>query len=423
VLSHLQWNLRRLTRQIWLRATAFSVLGVATALLAVWLQRYIPDSLPATIGANAVDSLLKVLAASMLSVTIFSLSTMVAAFGSATGNVTPRATRLLTGDSRAQNALATFLGSFLYSLVGLIVLKTGLYGEKGRVVLFAVTLLVVVLIVFTLLRWISYALRLGQVGVTSKHVEEVAIDAMRAYSRAPYMGGVPDDRGEWPQHPAPVYAGTLGYVEHIDMGRLQEVAERRASMVRVLALPGTYVGSTRPLAEVAGGCDAQAIEDLRDAFSVGDARSFDQDPRFGLCVLAEIASRALSPAVNDPGTAIDVLGRGARVLAIAARMRKDEKAQAICPRVHVPAIAVEEMFDDLFVPVARDGAPLVEVCIHLQKVLAMLAHLGDDTFSRAARHQSRQALERAEQALSLALDIERVRRAAAKVDADHDSQH
>jgi hypothetical protein len=49
---------------------------------------------------------------------------------------------------------------------------------------------------------------------------------------------------------------------------------------------------------------------------VGDVRSFDQDPRFGAVVLTEIASRALSPGMNDPGTAIDVIGRAVRLLAI-----------------------------------------------------------------------------------------------------------
>jgi uncharacterized membrane protein len=41
---------------------------------------------------------------------------------------------------------------------------------------------------------------------------------------------------------------------------------------------------------------------LRTAFTLGDMRYFEEDPRFGLITLSEIASRALSPAVNDPGT-------------------------------------------------------------------------------------------------------------------------
>ena len=60
--------------------------------------------------------------------------------------------------------------------------------------------------------------------------------------------------------------------------------------------------------------DEDVHKAVAEAFTIGAERTFDQDPRFGLCVLAEIASRALSPAVNDPGTAIDVIGRAVRLL-------------------------------------------------------------------------------------------------------------
>ncbi|MCI1114058.1 DUF2254 domain-containing protein, partial [Stenotrophomonas maltophilia] len=92
----------------------------------------------------------------------------------------------------------------------------------------------------------------------------------------------------------------------------------------VAALPGAFLHPGRPLAHVAGG-SSDIDGAIRDAFSIGDERSYDQDPRFGLAVMAEIASRALSPAVNDSGTAIDVIGRLVRVLACwAERVREPE---------------------------------------------------------------------------------------------------
>ncbi|MCY2449393.1 DUF2254 domain-containing protein, partial [Klebsiella pneumoniae] len=93
----------------------------------------------------------------------FSLSIMVTAYGSATTNVTPRATRLVVEDVTTQNVLATFIGSFLFSLVGIIALSMGAYGERGRVILFIVTLVVIALILITLLRWIQHLTSLGRV--------------------------------------------------------------------------------------------------------------------------------------------------------------------------------------------------------------------------------------------------------------------
>jgi len=75
--SRQHWWLLQQLRKVWVHAAAFSVLGILTALIALWVKQYIPKDLPASIGSDAVDDLLRILATSMLSVTIFSLSTMV----------------------------------------------------------------------------------------------------------------------------------------------------------------------------------------------------------------------------------------------------------------------------------------------------------------------------------------------------------
>ena len=93
--SKWQWWLNQIVRRIWFRATLFSVGGVVTALLAVAFSSYIPAELPAKIGADAVDKILGIIASSMLTVTTFSLSTMVAAVFTAAVSMTARA------DSRA----------------------------------------------------------------------------------------------------------------------------------------------------------------------------------------------------------------------------------------------------------------------------------------------------------------------------------
>ncbi|AGN83077.1 Predicted membrane protein (DUF2254) [Pseudomonas putida] len=178
MMARWRWIAVRVTKRLWFRATLFSLLGVATALIAVVLKDFIPASLPARIGADAVDKILGIIASSMLAVTIFSLSTMVAAYGAASTGVTPRATTLVMEDTTTHNALATFIGSFLFSLVGLIALSTGVYGDQGRVLLFAVTIAVVILIVYTLLRWIDHLSRLGRVGETIDRVERAAIEAI-----------------------------------------------------------------------------------------------------------------------------------------------------------------------------------------------------------------------------------------------------
>jgi uncharacterized membrane protein len=406
------WILAQLTRQIWVRATLFSLLAVAAALLGILVSPYIPADLPAKVGADAVDHLLGIIAASMLTVTTFSLSVMVSAYSAATSNVTPRATRLVMEDSTTQNVLSTFVGSFLFSLVGIIVLSTGAYGAQGRIVLFGATIGVVILIVATLLRWIDHLSRLGRVTETTALVEEAAAKAMRDRHKHPYMGGARlGDPADIPALARPVHTEEIGYVQHVDVEALSGLIDDKTAAIYLVAIPGDFVDPTEPIAWVFG-LDEDPEADIRGCYTIGSVRAFDQDPRFGLSVLAEIGSKALSQAINDPGTAIDVIGRGVRVIAIWAEPveAKDPKY----PKVFVPEVEVGDIFDDMFTPLARDGAGNIEVGLRLMKAFSSLWRISPQRFGPSARRHADEALTRYDKTL-VALDETRLHGAAEAV--------
>lgn len=177
-----------------------------------------------------------------------------------------------------------------------------------------------------------------------------------------------------------------------------------------------------PVASIYGVAEdkiADVLASIRTCFSVEDTRSFDQDPRFGASVLAEIASHALSPAINDPGTAIDVIARALRVLAVWDEPVEASDHEAIpYSNVYVPAIQLDDIFDDLFTPIARDGAAIVEVGLRLQKAFGVLARFDALGFRDNAIRHSTEALSRAELALSLESDKQRVRAAAQTVSCE-----
>lgn len=150
---------------------------------------------------------------------------------------------------------------------------------------------------------------------------------------------------------------------------------------------------------------------LTACFTVNDVRSFDRDPRFGASVLTEIASRALSSAINDPGTAIDVLSRSLRILAVWAET-EEHRAEPEFPRLYVAPLQLSELFDDLFTLVARDGPGLVEVGVRLQKILTLISRLEGEGFQANAHRHSQDALDRAVAALVIPSDVERLKRAA-----------
>ncbi|MTH64755.1 DUF2254 domain-containing protein [Paracoccus shanxieyensis] len=400
-----RWILSRLTRRVWLRTSLIGLIGILTAILAAVVERYIPWSLPGRIGADAVGGLLNIIASSMLAVTTFSLSVMTSAYGSATNNVTPRATKLLIEDRVTQNALSTFIGSFLFAVVGLIVLATGSYGERGRTVLFCFTIGIIGLIVISLLRWIDHLTRLGRVGETTGRVEDAARNAIKARIAEPFLGCSPL-RGDLPHHHE-VVSEQVGYLQHIDTAALQGFAEDQDIQISVPVLPGSFIYDGTVLARLSRG--VKDADKIRACFTIGDERSFDQDPRFGMVVMTEIASRALSSATNDPGTALDVIGRSTRLLTIWAK-RDQHQPKPRHPRIFVTPLRDADMLEDAFMLIARDGAGLIEVQLRLQKSLAALGRLGNADFRKAVADQAALAAARAQEALPMQIERDQLSR-------------
>lgn len=395
--SRWRWVLRQLSRKLWVRVSLYCIGAIGISAAGILLDPYIPSHWSTDLGADAIDDILNILASSMLAVTTFSLTTMVSALSAATSNVTPRATKLLTVDSTSQNVLGTFVGAFLFSLIGIIALSTGLYGRQGRFVLFAATLVLIAVIVVTLLRWIDHLAHLGRVGETTDKVEVATREALEDRAKMPCLGANRlTTKARIPHTCEPVYARKIGYVQHIDVSSLSTCAEKNDGQIFLLALPGAFADPGHPIAYVSHIEKGKARDKIRSAFTIDDERTYDDDPRFGLCVLSEIASRALSPAVNDPGTAIDVIGRAVRLLLAWAETEGMNEDSVAYPRVWVPPLKIEDMFNDIFTPIARDGASMVEVHIRLQKAFFTLSRTGRPGFALAAQTHSQFALEQAE---------------------------
>lgn len=407
--SRLFWIIRQAIKKVWFRVVGFAIFAILTVGLAPGFAQLLPAGLGVGLASVSVDPILTILASSLLAVTTFSLSIAVYAFAAAAVNATPRATALLQEDPTTQNVLATFLGAFLFSLIGLIALRAGLFERSGQVFLFLATLVVVTLVVAALLRWISHLMTFGRMEDTLDRVERAAAESLEKRLANPYLRGNPL-HDALPEDAVPIASRRTGYVQHVDVGALDDCAEALGAELYVTALPGSFVHPAAQLVWLRGNAPGdEHIETMRQAFTLGSERSFDQDPRFGLIVLSEIALRALSPAVNDPGTAISVIGRLVRVLS--SWQERDDPAIDY-PAIYVPPVHPGDAISDAFAPLARDGAGIIEVQIRLQKALNALTRIAPAAFDRAARELSDKALQRAAAAGATATELDLLRAAA-----------
>lgn len=412
----LQW-LRRPKNSLWVKPTLGCLLAVVVALVSAVGNRLLPPGLLPTIEAATLDDLLGVIASSMLAVSTFSLSIMVAAFATAASSATSRATELVMGDQSTQTAITSFLASFLYSIVAKTALGLGYYGETGRFLLFLATIGVLVFLVATLLIWVRTMSSLGLIGNTLEKIEGAAGQAMLAYRADPGLGATV--LASAPPADLTVTAGEVGYLQAYDVAGLQGLAEEHHLHLHLCQRPGRFVLADTPVIELRHSSDPSAPRDarrdgddtlqqaLRDAVLIGASRSFRQDPRFGLIVLAEVAQRALSPALNDPGTAIAVMNSAVRVLTQPSAETPEPDEAPRCDRLSIVPLDEADFVDVLFDPIARDGAAVAEVQWRLQKLLAELARCCPSSqVARAARRQAARALRRAQEALPLAEERE-----------------
>lgn len=151
-----QWLLvlKKPSNKLWVSAASWALLTVIFVLsLRLGARTLEVASLP-DIKQETLESLLNVIASSMLAVTTFSLSIMVAAFASASNGATPRATDLVMGDSTTRTAITSFICAFIYAIIAKTALGMAFYAQNGRFILFISTVAVLLYLIITLIRWV-----------------------------------------------------------------------------------------------------------------------------------------------------------------------------------------------------------------------------------------------------------------------------
>lgn len=413
--DRLRFLIFNVKEKLWVKPLGFCLLSILVVFLAkvadgTSLAEHIPEMKP-----ESVETLLSIMASSMMVIATFSAGTMVNAYASASQTSTPRSLSLIISDDVSQNALSVFIGAFIYSAVALTAMTQAFFNEAGLFILFCLTCLVFAIVILTFIRWVDSVARLGRVGSTVLKVEKATQRAIEKRIKTPCLGAIPQTNIK-EQGSHPIFSQRVGYIQLIDIARIHKWAIENDAFVNVNLLPGEFVTPDKVLAYVN---KKDELDDIEQAYTISEERSFEADPRFGFVVLAEIASRALSPAVNDHGTAISIIGSVTRLLLLwktspSAPMEKNvQKSEEYqYDRVSVPELSIHDLFDDAYTSISRDGAANIEVAIHIQKSLGAIINCfdKDSEFKASARSFAKQSFHRSEQTLAFSDDIERLRK-------------
>jgi uncharacterized membrane protein len=269
---------------------------------------FLPD-LKAQMASGTAVALLSAIASGMLPLTglVFSLAFVMVQF-SATA-YSPRLVAWLAGSALMRHSLGIFTATFLYAIAALGWVDRGGTGKVPLLTVWFAILLLLVSVVF----FVMLVERLVMLQIS--HVLAYAGDQGRAVIERDYeplgesgadrVGTPPDDLP--PERQVVLHRGGPAVVQAVDVPRLVAFAEREGLVVAMAWAVGDTVVDGMPLLRVHGGTRPLPEKRLRRAVRLGHERTFEQDPKYAIRILVDIAIKALSPAINDPTTAVQAL--------------------------------------------------------------------------------------------------------------------
>ncbi|MBA2556276.1 MAG: DUF2254 domain-containing protein [Chloroflexi bacterium] len=351
-------------------------------------------------GPDGARGLLSTAAGSMITVAGVVFSVAIVAMTLASSQFGPRLLRGFIRDTRNQVVLGTFIATFLYSL---LVLRTVRGGEGLADEAFVphisvtVALLLTVASVGVLIAFIHHSSASIQAANLIARVSDGLHDAVERMYPARVGDSMPgmaaDSERDLLERTdrerdagARLKSAGEGYLEAIDGDRLLKAAQEAGLLVRLSRRPGDFVYREGELARAwpADKLTDAVREKMVNTFVLGKERSENQDPRFLVQQLMEVAVRALSTGINDPVTAITCIDRLSGGLAILAErdipswVRVDD---AGVPRVITEPTTFVELLDDSFTEIRRhgqDGLSVVRRLLMNIEALADLVHREED---------------------------------------------
>jgi uncharacterized membrane protein len=276
--------------------------------LDAWMERsFLGFAVP---GAQAM---LQAVSTATLSFMVFTFGSLLIAIQVASGTLTPRiiATTLL------RNSIIRYtVGLFMFTWLLAI-------GVQNRIDQKVHELPLLIAGIFGVLSFaaffylIDYASRLLRPISVLSNVGNSGLAVIRDVYPQPSQGPVPAAvKRRGPGVPARVvlHDGTAGIVLGANVDKLLREAEASAGVIEFVPQVGDFVALDEPLFNLYG--DAGAIGDrvLRSTVVFGSERTMEQDPTFAFRIVIDIALKALSPAINDPTTAVLAIDQLHRML-------------------------------------------------------------------------------------------------------------
>jgi uncharacterized membrane protein len=374
---------------IWIIPTV----SIAAALAAVRLLHSVEASLDweSDVAASTAQTTLGTLASSMFTFIVFVSSALLVAVQLASSQLTPRIIAVVFRDPVTRFSLVAFVFVFTFVLGALVQVTTSVPPLTTRIA--AYSCLASLGIFLFLIDHVGKSLRpsgaLWAVARLGRRViESVYPRTLRDSQSPPAIVG--DELEQKPKRA--VDSQRDGVVLAFDIVGLVKLARRADCVIELVPQVGDFVAVGDPLFHVFP--DGTNVPDhaLRRSVAVGQERTPDQDPAFAFRILVDIASKGLSPAINDPTTAVLALDQIHHLLRDVGRRRlDDERVRDAAGRLRLVYRTPDwEDFVELSVTEIRQfGGASIQVARRLRAMLMNLIQTLPEERSTLLRHELR----------------------------------
>lgn len=313
------------------------LLSMLAALVAVPLLHRAEEAMrwESSLSPETARAVLGTMAASMFTFIVFVSSALLVAVQLASAQLTPRIIAIVFKDPGTKFSLTVFVFTFTFSLAVLVRINVSVPMLTTR--LAAYSCLASLGVFLYLIDHVGKALRpsgalrtvalLGREVIENVYPRRLA-DALGVPAEPfPILGGEPTST---------VTSLRGGVVLACDVQGLVSMAQRADCVIEMVPQVGDFVAIGDPLFRVFQGGAAVTADTLRQSVAVGQERTMEQDPALAFRIMVDIASKGLSPAINDPTTAVLAIDQIHHLLRnVGSRHLDDERVRDATGRVRL----------------------------------------------------------------------------------------
>jgi uncharacterized membrane protein len=354
------------------------------------IENRIFPGLVSAVSVPTATAIYGAIASGMIALTgiVFSLTFVMVQF-SATA-YSPRLVLWIARDPVMSHALGTFTATFLYAIAAL----AGVDRNGSGKVPFVSTWVVVALLVASVGMFISLIQRIGLLQVNRMLIFTGDQGRRVITTMYPSVKSVVAANGSVDFHALPraqtlIHRGRPRSIQAIDAATLVDLAKSSDGVIEMVVAVGDTIVELTPVLHVFGARQPINERELRNGIEFGGERTFEQDPKYAIRLLVDIAIKALSPAINDPTTAVQALDQigdlllrlGLRHLEIGAFRDSNGKLRLV-----VPFPAWEDFLRLAFDEIRSYGANSVQVMRRMNALVSDLIPAVPEERRPALRH-------------------------------------